>query len=140
VKQKKFCEVSIITALNVHKDEINNLGTLRFSQETNQQLIDFFSKDSISLREEKKARKFPHAACCEVPTISDEIQNVLWERIHSANTKNIPGKLSLCIGMPVIIRNNSATELCITKGQEGWFIVGNHLQAHKVNESWTLYL
>ncbi|KAF6752336.1 hypothetical protein DFP72DRAFT_815440, partial [Ephemerocybe angulata] len=36
----------------------------------------------------------------------------------------IPGKLTLCIGMPVIIRNNEATELCITRGQEarivGW--------------------
>ena len=31
---------------------------------------------------------------------------------------DIPGKLSLCVGMPVMIRNNSATELCITKGQE----------------------
>src|SRR6202046_5333502 len=28
-----------------------------------------------------------------------------------------------CIGMPVMIRNNDATELCITKGQEG-FIAG----------------
>jgi hypothetical protein len=37
---------------------------------------------------------------------------------HSAS-EHVPGKLSLCIGMPVIIRNNDATELCITKGQEG---------------------
>ena len=33
--------------------------------------------------------------------------------------QNFPGKLSLCIGMPVMLRNNDATELCITKGQEG---------------------
>jgi hypothetical protein len=36
----------------------------------------------------------------------------------------VPGKLSLCIGMPVMIQHNEATELCITKGQEshivGW--------------------
>jgi len=31
----------------------------------------------------------------------------------------VAGKLSLCIGLPVIIRHNYATELCITKGQEG---------------------
>ncbi|KAF8205242.1 hypothetical protein K438DRAFT_1579668 [Mycena galopus ATCC 62051] len=34
------------------------------------------------------------------------------------------GKLRLCIGMPVMLRHNDATELCITKGQEatvvGW--------------------
>jgi len=28
-------------------------------------------------------------------------------------------KLSLCIGVPVIIRNNDATELCIPKGRKG---------------------
>jgi len=37
---------------------------------------------------------------------------------------HVPGKLSLCVGMPVMIRNNEATELCMTKGQEaivaGW--------------------
>ena len=38
-------------------------------------------------------------------------------------TENFPGKLSLCLGMPVMIRNNDATKLCITKGQEG-FVVG----------------
>ena len=35
-----------------------------------------------------------------------------------ANTKLIPGKLSICVGMPVMIRNNTATEMGITKGQE----------------------
>ena len=32
----------------------------------------------------------------------------------------IAGKLHLCLGMPVMIRNNFATELCITRGQEGY--------------------
>ena len=41
---------------------------------------------------------------------------------HGA-TDHFPGKLSLCLGMPVMLRNNDATELCITKGQEG-FVVG----------------
>ncbi|EDR04280.1 uncharacterized protein LACBIDRAFT_330779 [Laccaria bicolor S238N-H82] len=47
-----------------------------------------------------------------------KLQNLLWNLRHSASD-HVPGKLSLCIGMPVIIRNNDATELCITKGQEG---------------------
>ena len=34
-------------------------------------------------------------------------------------TNHFWGIQSLCIGMPVIIRNNDATELCIMKGQEG---------------------
>jgi hypothetical protein len=42
----------------------------------------------------------------------------IWNLPPSA-TNHFPGKLSLCIGMLVIIRNNAAAELCITKGQEG---------------------
>ena len=57
-------------------------------------------------------------------------QEKLWELPHHA-TQHFPGKLSLCIGMPVMLRNNDATELCITKGQErtvaGWqSYVGPH--------------
>jgi hypothetical protein len=50
--------------------------------------------------------------------ITEEDQNMLWDLPHSATDHN-PGKLALCIGMPVMIRHNDATELCITKGQEG---------------------
>ena len=54
--------------------------------------------------------------------MSPKTQEMLWNLSHS-ETDHIPGRLSLCIGMPVIIRNNDATELCITKGQEG-FVAG----------------
>lgn len=118
IKQKEFRDVSIITALNVHKDEINRLGSLRFASETNQTLTDFFSEDTVSAHEEKKSARAANKAIRGVPVISDQVQQTLWTQPHSANTKNIPGKLSLCVGMPVMIRNNSATELCITKGQE----------------------
>ena len=50
--------------------------------------------------------------------MNPKMQEMLWNLDHS-QTDHIPGKLSLCIGMPVMIRNNDATELCITKGQEG---------------------
>src|SRR6266487_3635204 len=49
-------------------------------------------------------------------TISDVL-------VTSRHSGHFAGKLSLCLGMPVMIRNNDATELCITKGQEG-FVVG----------------
>ena len=41
-----FRNVSIITGTNLHKDEINRLGAIRFAQETGQSLTDFFSDDS----------------------------------------------------------------------------------------------
>ena len=43
---------------------------------------------------------------------------MLWDLEHNA-TEHIPGRLLLCIGLPIMIRYNTVTELCITKGQEG---------------------
>ena len=55
--------------------------------------------------------------------MSARLQEALWSRTPSTSD-HIPSKLSLCVGIPVMIRNNDATELCITKGQEaivvGW--------------------
>ena len=45
-------------------------------------------------------------------------QNALWSLPHGS-TEHIPGKLSICMGMPVMLRNNDATECCMTKGAEG---------------------
>ena len=49
-------------------------------------------------------------------------QTEIWKLRHGS-TEHFAGKLSLCIGMPVMLRNNDATEICITKGQEG-FVAG----------------
>ncbi|KAK0468779.1 hypothetical protein IW261DRAFT_1345806, partial [Armillaria novae-zelandiae] len=46
-------------------------------------------------------------------------QQTLWSAVPSSSDKQIPPTLSICKGMPVMIRTNSVTELCITKGQEG---------------------
>lgn len=58
-----------------------------------------------------------------VAEISDEMQKGLWEQHPSSTDKQIAGKLSLCLGLPVMIRHNYATEICMTRGQEG-FVVG----------------
>ena len=42
---KRFRNVSIITALNAQKDMINELGCIRFAEETGQQLSYFYSYD-----------------------------------------------------------------------------------------------
>jgi hypothetical protein len=120
ITQNNFRNVSIITALNVHKDEINCLGSARYAKETSQNLVDFFSEDSVgSGIEEKSNKQRARKSKKQSPlALTDQLQQVLWNQPPSANDKCIPGKLSLCIGMPVIIRCNSATELCITRGQE----------------------
>lgn len=131
VTEKQFRNVSIITTLNSQKDEINRLGSERYADETKQQLTHFYSIDSVSADngdEDGEGRKVVTTArrkrTIKSDTIPNAIQEALLEQPTCANTKLIPGKLSICMGMPIMIRYNAATEMCITKGQEavvyGW--------------------
>jgi hypothetical protein len=120
---KEFRNVSIITALNAQKDRINELGSVRFAAETGQTLTDFYSIDRFgsppdAAEKRSRGKKSKTSGKHTSNEISSTLQKVIWDLPPSA-TNHFPGKLSLCIGMPVIIRNNDATELCITKGQEG---------------------
>ena len=116
----EFRNVSIITAFNASKDRINQLGAERFAKETGQKLTNFYSVDRFGEEEnpatEKQRMKWKRTL--NNGEINPVLREVLWNLRHSAS-EHVPGKLSLCIGMPIIIRNNEATELCITKGQEG---------------------
>ncbi len=47
VTSAEFRNVSIITAWNVHKDKVNRLGTLQFANKTKQELMDFFTDDTV---------------------------------------------------------------------------------------------
>jgi hypothetical protein len=123
VNEKQFRNVSIITNLNSQKDEINQLGSKRFAAKTNQQLQHFFSVDMIPSKEPKDKHRGRKDFVNKKHTVKNgsipaKIQQALWEQPTCANTKLIPGKLSVCIGMPIMIHNNAATEMCITKGQE----------------------
>jgi hypothetical protein len=136
VNEKQFRNVSIITNLNSQKDEINRLGSQRFATETGQTLTHFYSIDTVpsnESEEDKKKRNFTTGMKRSIKhnSIPDKIQQALWEQPTCANTKLIPGKLSICLGMPVMIRNNSATEMCITKGQEA---IVHAWDSHKTTE------
>ena len=114
----------IITARNSNKDRINELGCKRFAQETGQSLVDFYSLDKLNENNtnfQKKSVRRRTKQQTSVSNIGPNIQNMLWN-LHHSDTDQIAGKLSLCIGMPVMIKNNDATELCITKGQEGYVV------------------
>jgi len=111
-----FRNVSIITGTNIHKDEINRLGASRFAQETGQKLTDFFSEDSSCVTQsDPEARGVKR-----VGEITKEMMHGFWSQPPSSTDKHIAGKLSLCIGLPVMIRYNFATEMCMTRGQEGF--------------------
>ena len=57
VSQMEFRNVSITTALNSQKDEINQLGGLRFAAETGQQLNHFLSQDTIPSTDDDETTK-----------------------------------------------------------------------------------
>ena len=88
-----------------------------------QELVDFYSDDSINLRNcqadsqttQRIGKKF-----VKLSSISDKLQEYLWNQLPSENSMKIAGKLCLCLGMPVMIRNNFTMKLCITRGQEGY--------------------
>jgi hypothetical protein len=115
ISEKTFRNVSIITAQNASKDKMNELGSNRFAKENNQKLTDFYSVDQIVQYEPQAKPKRRIRKCVALDSGKQEI---LWELTPEA-TEHSPGRLSICIGLPVMIRKNEATELCITKGQEG---------------------
>ncbi|KAF8223292.1 hypothetical protein L208DRAFT_1060552, partial [Tricholoma matsutake] len=104
--QKSICDpefrnVSIITALNVHKDEINRLGSQRFAAETGQKLTHFYSDDVAKVSSKKNKSKVTQVLKChELP---GNLQQLLWNQPHSTTDRHIPGKLSLCKGLPIMI-------------------------------------
>lgn len=108
INETQFRNVSIITALNLVKDEINCLVCLRFAAETSQKLTDFFSTDTMPFEEPSTDSKVGHQLAgrrCTVKhhKLPENIQNALWEQPCCTNTKLIPAKLSLYTGMPLMI-------------------------------------
>ncbi|TFK57788.1 hypothetical protein BDN72DRAFT_782854, partial [Pluteus cervinus] len=121
VCDERFRNVSIITGYNATKDKLNDLGTKRWAEEHQQDLYEFYCDDTLSNNDKlpgkpaKKGRKRS-----KVSSISYKVQDSLWNQPSCSTHSKVPGKLSLCKGLPVMIRHNIATELCITKGQEGF--------------------
>ena len=122
--EKRFHNVSMITTWNTQKDRVNKLGTIQFAEETGQDHRAFYSCDTWAEYKspsdnKKKRRHWKKVKYGLTSTnITEEDQQMLWDLEHNA-TKHIPGRLLLCISLPIMIRYNTATELCITKGQEG---------------------
>jgi len=93
--------------LNAQKDRINELGSVRFAAETGQSLTHFYSinrfgspPDVADNRPKRKKLKVSGKHVSD--EISHALQKIIWDLPPSA-TNHFPGKLSLCIGMPVII-------------------------------------
>jgi hypothetical protein len=96
-----FRNVSIIIGTNLQKDEINRLGAIRFAQETNQDLTDFYSDDTVRVSLASELSHQSSSGAKRVSEISEGMQKAIWDQQPSTTDKHIAGKLSLCIGLPV---------------------------------------
>lgn len=121
LNQLRFRYVSIIMAWNTYRDKINELSCARFVRETGQQLITFYSQDKWRSDADEKREKTKHVPVNpqrSTNMIDSETQRVLWNLPHDC-TDNHLRKLTLCLGLPVMIKTNEATECCVTNGAEG---------------------
>src|SRR5580700_10130650 len=83
LSSKRFRFVSIITAWNAHKDRLNKLGSLRFAKETGQELVDFYSSDTLShgdIEKKKKRGRAPNARALKI-LAADKMPNKLQEEL-----------------------------------------------------------
>ena len=97
----------------LHAKHSNRLGCEKIAKITGQSLTHFFSEDSTKISSQDETVRQKHSGK-KLTTISYKLQKELWGLPHSSADKHVPGKLSLCVGMPIMIKHNEATELCIT--------------------------
>ncbi|KAJ3923190.1 hypothetical protein F5877DRAFT_201, partial [Lentinula edodes] len=119
VGKSPWRDAAIIVGENKHKDEINRLGCLHFAADTRQKLTHFYSDDLVSGNANQGAPAKSKNKKRSMSSITKDLQQHLWELPTCAHETHAPPVLSLCIGLPIIIRHNIATELSITKGQRG---------------------
>jgi hypothetical protein len=123
INSDKWRNISVITAWNSHKDKINEMNSLRFASDNKVVLHHFYSIDKKSDEDGGRRKSKSSAPNHQQVRLTPSVQQVVWNS-PPHTSEHIAGCLSICIDMPVMIRNNNATELCVTKGQEavvrGW--------------------
>ncbi|KAF8573310.1 hypothetical protein K439DRAFT_1650033 [Ramaria rubella] len=124
LNQARFQNVSIIVGPNAHRDEYNILGSVHYANDTKQSLHHFYSMDTLGSPKmnEHKQRNISNARVKNPQRASNvlslELQHIVWNLPHEAS-QHCAGKLSICHGMPVIVKHNIATPCCVTNGAEG---------------------
>ncbi|KIJ47686.1 hypothetical protein M422DRAFT_163770 [Sphaerobolus stellatus SS14] len=134
-----FDNVSIITSRNKYRDKINDMGLSRYSALAKQPMTHFHSIDTLTESDVKQRlrisskKRLSKAQIIGNNKIYPAKQQVLWN-VYPHLSQHKCGILSLCIGMPVMIKKNIATKLCITNGAEA-HVVGWNSSKHTINGS-----
>ncbi|EIN07528.1 hypothetical protein PUNSTDRAFT_39092, partial [Punctularia strigosozonata HHB-11173 SS5] len=130
-----FQSVAIITSLNAHRDQINLMGASRFAADYGRDIISFYSVDRLGKTRDvalvaatgrNAAKVLDPVRTHNVP--QRQLQDALWS-LPPCESNHHAGVLQLCWGMPVMLKNNEATELCATNGAEG-YVVGWDASPH----------
>ena len=99
----------------------NEMAAIRFSRELGKPLHRFYSHDTWGSDNDPadpaENRGMKRAKTSQKQAITPDMQELLWS-LTPKYTDNVPSVLDLCIGMPVMIKFNEATELCVTNGQK----------------------
>ncbi|KAH8101940.1 hypothetical protein BXZ70DRAFT_869367, partial [Cristinia sonorae] len=125
-----FQNQSVICIWNAHRDSINTRSTVDYARTHNQHLMTFYSDDSFasaksssSVTQEIREERQVLDPVRKTNDLEEALQLKLWD-MPPGLTDHIAGKLTLCVGMPVMLKINEATELCATNGAEatvwGW--------------------
>lgn len=124
LEDPRFKNVSIITPRNAQRDAWNAAGVVRFAKESGQQLHRFHCIDTCSnksslgsLSKEVKFQKKILKSSKTSNLVPIKYQRELW-KLPPTLTNQMASVLDLCVGMPVILKLNEATELCATNGAE----------------------
>ncbi|OJT04379.1 hypothetical protein TRAPUB_4922, partial [Trametes pubescens] len=121
---ERFRYVSVITPRNAHRDAINAVRVQDFAESHGRTLTHFYSvdqwaksKNAASMRQAMRDYDSVVDPTRASDSVTPRLQQTLWE-LPPALSGHHPGILSLCEGMPVLLKYNEATELCATNGAE----------------------
>jgi hypothetical protein len=107
-----FKDIPIITGRNIQRDKINLLCGEKYISEHSSKCHDFYSIDKLVSSKNHN-----------LSLMTSSLQKQLWD-IPPVDPEHLPGRLTLCVGMPVMIKHNEATECSVTNGTDcvvvGW--------------------
>ena len=110
-------EVGQVVTQNKFRNKINEMSSIRFAMSTKQSPESFCSVDTLTessvkniLNIHKKGR-IKHYLVQNNNTVKQDKKDIYWS-LYPDMCEHKPGILSLCLGMPVLIKMNIETELC----------------------------
>ncbi|THH26548.1 hypothetical protein EUX98_g7646 [Antrodiella citrinella] len=121
VAQPAFRDVSIITVHNAQRDAINRVSVPRFAREHGEAIHRFQSIDKLPGEGASRTTSTAGESAMsdkEAEIYYDRLRRLVWATAPGL-TEHVPGVLEICRGMPVMLKNNDATDLSITNGAEG---------------------